>query len=452
MSVKEGNSKGLENEADKEVTSDEKVTADVEMLKTQSELAANLAKLIAAGIPANDVKALMGGMMNANSGSVNVMTSKTQIPVPKIQKGMSFEDYKDLVAKWECMTDVPDRKKAMILTMELPLNDAHGGLQRAVRNKFKNEELMVNDGVEKLITFLGTILQEQTFVRLRGWMYRWENFRQKPSWSLERYLTEFHTLVSEAKTQFNHDIHPQFQALKLMNGCTDIPEDHVGTLTCSLDIKAQDFPQQIEKIIRSFVSSKKAMGARNEENVTNYCDEKYDLYGERIVSPEKNVDRGENENLFTSSKNQKMNKKMTEKRRAEAFEKGNCTACYKPGHRYRECDERKKKLEKVKEWKLSQGITWRNDDGTVTLPNGRVVSAAEAEASKVAQTSNIGITFATVSGEDFKPELLYEDTTDDTFVNYMVEMIEVLEHQSVIEEENFSVSISEGTCDCQVVE
>ena len=82
MSVKEGNSKGLENEADKEVTSDEKVTADVEMLKTQSELAANLAKLIAAGIPANDVKALMGGMMNANSGSVNVITSKTQIPVP----------------------------------------------------------------------------------------------------------------------------------------------------------------------------------------------------------------------------------------------------------------------------------------------------------------------------------------------------------------------------------
>ena len=96
------------------VEADKGVTADVEMLKTQSELAANLAKLIAAGIPANDVKALMGGMMNANSGSVNVMTSKTQIPVPKIQKGMSFEDYKDLVAKWECMTDVPDHKKAMI--------------------------------------------------------------------------------------------------------------------------------------------------------------------------------------------------------------------------------------------------------------------------------------------------------------------------------------------------
>ena len=150
---------------------------------------------------------LMAGMSGNNSTTTQVVTtSKTQIPVPKIQKGMSFEDYKDLVEKWECMTDLPDHKKAMMLTMELPLNDAHGGLQRAVRNKFKNEELMVNDGVKIVIDFLSTILEEQSFVRLRGWMHRGETFCQKPSWSIERYLTEFHSLVSEAKTQFKHDI------------------------------------------------------------------------------------------------------------------------------------------------------------------------------------------------------------------------------------------------------
>ena len=66
-------------------------------------------------------------------------------------------------------------------------------------------------------------------------------------------------LVAEAKNQFKHDVHPQFQALKLMNGCTNIPEDHVGTLTYSLDIKAQDFPEKVEQIIRSFVANKKAM-------------------------------------------------------------------------------------------------------------------------------------------------------------------------------------------------
>ena len=84
-------------------------------------------------------------------------------------------------------------------------------------------------------------------------------------------------LVAEAKNQFKHDVHPQFQALKLMNGCTDIPEDHVGTLTCSLDIKAQDFPQKVEQIIRLFVANKKAMGNKTEENFTNMCEERLDL-------------------------------------------------------------------------------------------------------------------------------------------------------------------------------
>ena len=94
---------------------------------------------------------------------------------------------------------------------------------------------MVEDGVEKIMQFLASILQEETFVRLRNQVYCWENFRHKSSWSLERYLTEFHTLVAEAKNQFKHDVQSQYQALKLMNGCKDVPEDHVRTLICLLD-------------------------------------------------------------------------------------------------------------------------------------------------------------------------------------------------------------------------
>ena len=36
-------------------------------------------------------------------------------------------------------------------------------MQRAVRNRFKNEELMVEDGVEKILQFLAYILQEEAF-------------------------------------------------------------------------------------------------------------------------------------------------------------------------------------------------------------------------------------------------------------------------------------------------
>jgi len=345
--------------------------------------------------------------------------------VPKILKIMSFEDYKDLVNKSEYMTDKPKKKRAMILTMELPLNDAHGGLQRAVRNKYKNEELMVEGGVKMLMDFLGTILQEQTFVRLRSWMHRWENFRQKPSWSIERYLTEFHTLVSEAKSQFQHDIHPQFQALKLMNGCTEIPEDHVGSLTCLLDIKAQNFAMEVEKIIRSFVTSRKALGTKIDENNTNYCDGgRYDMYGERIDTPDKS------DTLFASGAG-KRNKKFFEKK-AEALAKGNCIHCYQPGHRYKDCEEKKRKLERTKQWKLSQGIPWKNEDGTYTLPDGKIVPAGEAEASiknKTSNTSSVGVTFAMANpGSAYEPELLFEDNSMNTsFSNYMVE--ELYAHQ-----------------------
>ena len=113
---------------------------DAETIRAQSTLTENMVKLMQAGLSAKDLRDLMGSVA-VNKNPSQIVTSKTQIPIPKIQKGMSFEDYKDLVNKWECMTDIPKRKRAMILTMELPLNDPYGGLHRAVRNKFKNEEL-----------------------------------------------------------------------------------------------------------------------------------------------------------------------------------------------------------------------------------------------------------------------------------------------------------------------
>ena len=51
-----------------------------------------------AGLSAQDLKDLMGSVVTNRTQS-QIVTSKTQIPIPKIQKGMSFEDYKDLVNK-----------------------------------------------------------------------------------------------------------------------------------------------------------------------------------------------------------------------------------------------------------------------------------------------------------------------------------------------------------------
>ena len=133
-----------------------KEAREAENLKNQTELTANLAKLVVVGIAAEDITSFMKNI-STSSTATNVLTtttSKTHIPVPKIQAGMLFGDFKDLVSKWECMTDLPKEKRAMCIAMELPLTDKHGSLQRAVNNKFKNEELMVKDGVKILMDFL----------------------------------------------------------------------------------------------------------------------------------------------------------------------------------------------------------------------------------------------------------------------------------------------------------
>ena len=89
---------------------------DAETIRAQSTLTENMVKLMQAGLSAQDLKDLMGSVVT-NRNQSQIVTSKAQIPIPKIQKGMSFEDYKDLVNKWECMTDIPKIKRAMILTM-----------------------------------------------------------------------------------------------------------------------------------------------------------------------------------------------------------------------------------------------------------------------------------------------------------------------------------------------
>ena len=72
-------------------------------MKAKVDLLQKINKLIEAGIPAQQMATLMQGKKDRLSQcrDVNVVTSKTQI----------------LVEKWECMTDVPSHKRAIMLTV-----------------------------------------------------------------------------------------------------------------------------------------------------------------------------------------------------------------------------------------------------------------------------------------------------------------------------------------------
>ena len=146
------------------------------------------------------------------------------------------------------------------------------------------------------------------------------------------------------------------------------------------------------------------MSYRSDEVGVNACEARYDLYGNKLESPNKSSDEADVGTYYAKKgDNSKDKRKQAEKRNAKAMEEGNCLSCYKPGHYFRDCEERKKKLEKVKALKLSQGIPWKNGDGTVTMPNGRTIPAAEAEKDQTSANrnkpnsstaNNVGITFA----------------------------------------------------------
>ena len=58
---------------------------DAETIRAQSTLSDNMVKLMQAGLSAQDLRDLMGSVVAVNRNLSQVITSKAQIPIPKIQ-------------------------------------------------------------------------------------------------------------------------------------------------------------------------------------------------------------------------------------------------------------------------------------------------------------------------------------------------------------------------------
>ena len=84
-------------------------------MQMKMEMILKMKELIDQGVSAATVESFMKGMTGAAvDSSVKVVShTRTQIPVPEMKEGMSFEDYKDLVEKWDMVGDVPEEKKGL---------------------------------------------------------------------------------------------------------------------------------------------------------------------------------------------------------------------------------------------------------------------------------------------------------------------------------------------------
>merc|ERR1711893_256822 len=62
-------------------------------------------------------------------------------PVPEMESGQSFADWKYSVELWRAATSLPKVEHGMANVLRLPMQDSFGGLRRIVSTRVGNENL-----------------------------------------------------------------------------------------------------------------------------------------------------------------------------------------------------------------------------------------------------------------------------------------------------------------------
>ena len=295
-------------------------------------------------------------------------TTRTTIPIPTMTEGMTFREYKNKVKLWSRNTDIPANRRAALLLMQLPTKDKHGGLYHIMYDRISLDQLEQEDGVNVLMDKLAEILDDPDFVRLANWWEKFSTFKQKPGMTTEKFFTEFHLLKNEAKNEFNFELPAQLLTATLMKACIDIPPDQIGIITANINLRHSDVDKSVENAIRQYMQSKQAYGSGKVSTKVFHCaTQNRDVLGN--VIDEDDDEEDDNKVLLNSKKRSREEHLKTKE---IAKKRGLCTICFKK-HAYRDCPKREETEQRVKKYKLSKGIPWKNDDGTWTLPDGKIV-------------------------------------------------------------------------------
>ena len=304
-------------------------------------------------------------------------STRTTIPIPTMSEGMTFREYKNKVKLWSRNTDIPANRRAALLLMQLPTKDKHGGLYHIIYDRVNLDHLEQEDGVNTLMDKLAEILDDPDFVRLANWWEKFSTFKQKPGMSTEKFFTEFHLLKNEAKNEFNFELPAQLLTATLMKACTDIPPDQIGIITANIDLRHSDVDKSVENAIRQYMQSRQAYGSGKGSTKVFHCaTNDRDVLG-NVIGEDSDDDNDDNSVLLNSKKR---SREEHVKAKEIARKKGLCTICFKK-HAYKDCPQKEETESRVKKYKLSKGIPWKNDDGSWTLPDGKIVQELPKESS-----------------------------------------------------------------------
>ena len=288
----------------------------------------------------------------------------TAMPTPKISKDTTYREYLDDVELWiaAIRNDIPPSRRAVLLLMELPLQDQHGGLRAIVRQRVGLPSLQTHNGVYYLLAAVRAVMDAPTFNRLQHWSNKWDHFKQAKDWGMEQYVMEFYKLINRGEKEFGFVLPVQLKAIKLISGCTEFSKEQMAHLTQFINLDHTTVLVEVESAMRKFCANRRHMGrdgggggnpnsGHNAVKVTELTDPD-DILAAISVKPKKT-------------------REDWKKLREAAKAKGWCTICCKSKHAESACPGKAahdQRMENTKKMKLEKGEAWNNGDGSWLLP------------------------------------------------------------------------------------
>ena len=319
--------------------------------------------------------AATGRQVNVAGGNMsNFISTRTTLSTPKMEKGMTYEDYEYDVKIWMASGLVAKDKQALLLINEFPSKDERD-MKKTVVDAIGIDNLAKDDGAQRVLDELAKILKCPTFVRLVSWSETFESVKQG-SGTFDRFMTKLKGLKKTAKDEFKFDVPPMIMVAKMLQGCSRVTPENIGIITqgLKLDEEGQDIETKVEANIKQFVSTVGVFS--KDKNRSQAFFTNTDLFGNPIeTSPEKSntglvndPTQDQEYQAYLAAKRQDK-KEDNEKRRERLRREGKCYefGCESTEHRFFECPKRAARLEKKRK---NEGNSSQNPNAGKKAPAG----------------------------------------------------------------------------------
>ena len=174
---------------------------------------------------------------NAAGNMSNFVSTRTTFNTPRMEKGMTFEDYEYDVKLWMASGLVAKEKQALLLINEFPSKDERM-LKKTVVDAIGIENLAKADGAQRVLEELGKILKSPTFVRLASWLEAFESVKQG-SGTFDKFMTRLRSMKKMAKDEFGFELSPMIMVAKMLQGCSQVTPENIGIITQGIKLESE---------------------------------------------------------------------------------------------------------------------------------------------------------------------------------------------------------------------